>query len=122
MDLKNKVHMLARATLEPDGVCYHYEFANRSQVDYEMIQAITDPRLFQSIFRDVRLERTYVHRKGGFELLASDVPARLTIPLNQWLPARYLDSYTWPVLRPRSASLRTKALPNHNALNKVTSQ
>src|SRR5207247_11242174 len=68
-----------------------------SQVDYDFLQAIWDPRLYQSIFRDVRLERTYVHRKEGVDLLASDMPARLTMPLNEWLPCRYLDSYTWPV-------------------------
>jgi hypothetical protein len=46
---------------------------------------------------DVRLERTYVHHKEGFDLLASETPGRLTMPLDQWLPSRYLDSYTWPV-------------------------
>lgn len=68
MELKNGVHMVARATLESDGVRYRYTFISRSGTDYEMIQAITDPRLFQSMFRDVRLERTYVHRKGGFRV------------------------------------------------------
>jgi len=97
MDLKNRVHMLARATLEPDGVRFHYDLVNHGDIDYDTAQAITDPRFYQSIFRDLRLERTYVHRKPGFELLASDMPARLTMPLNQWLPCRYLDSYTWPV-------------------------
>ena len=90
------VHMLARATLEDDGVRFHYEFANRSQTAYEMIYAVTDPRL-TSIFHDVRLERTYVHHKEGFDLLSSETPARLTMPLNQWLPARYLASFTWPI-------------------------
>jgi hypothetical protein len=97
IDLKNGVHMLARAKLEGDGVRYYYNFVNHSQVDYDFLQAIWDPRLYQSIFRDVRLERTYVHRKEGVDLLASDMPARLTMPLNEWLPCRYLDSYTWPV-------------------------
>src|SRR5262249_43279183 len=45
----------------------------------------------------VRLEHTYVHHKEGFELLASETPSRLTMPLNQWLPSRYLVSFTWPV-------------------------
>jgi hypothetical protein len=90
------VHMMARATLEDDGVRFHYEFQNRSGVAYDMIYAITDPRL-TSIFHDVRLERTYVHHSDGFALLASETPDRLTMPLNQWLPARYLDSFTWPV-------------------------
>jgi len=95
-DLEGGLHMLARATLEDDGVLFHYEFVNRSKADYEMIYAPTDPRL-TSIFHDVRLERTYVHHKDGFDLLASETPSRLTMPLNQWLPARYLDSFTWPI-------------------------
>jgi hypothetical protein len=90
------VHMVARATLEEDGVRFHYEFANRSKTSYDMIYAVTDPRL-TSIFHDERLERTYVHHKEGFDLLASETPARLTMPLNQWLPNRYAVAYTWPV-------------------------
>ncbi len=95
-DFGNGVHMLARATLEDDGVRFHYEFANRSSTAYEMIYAVTDPRL-TSTFHDQRLERTYVHHNDGFDLLASETPARLTLPLNQWLPNRYLVSFTWPV-------------------------
>jgi hypothetical protein len=38
-----------------------------------------------------------VHRKDGFILLAAETPDRLTMPLSQWLPSRYLASYTWPV-------------------------
>jgi hypothetical protein len=88
--------MLARATLEDDGVRFHYQFSNRSDVVYDMIYAVTDPRL-TSGFHDVRLERTYVHHTEGFDLLASETPDRLTIPLTQWLPSRYLASFTWPV-------------------------
>ena len=95
-DLPHDIHMLAQATLEKDGVRFRYEFANRSTVGYEMIYAVTDPRL-TSIFHDVRLERTYVHHGNGFDLLASETPERLTMPLNQWLPSRYLASFTWPV-------------------------
>jgi hypothetical protein len=119
MELKNKVHMLARATLESDGVRYRYEFVNRSDVDYDMIRAISDPRLFQSIFRDVRLERTFVHRRGGFELLASDTPARLTMPLNQWLPSRYLDSYSWPVPAPEKRVVKEEGITYYNASGPV---
>jgi len=100
MDVKSGIHFLARATLQDDGVLFHYEFMNSSQKDYDMIYAVTDPRL-TGIFHDVRLERTYVHHKNGFELLASETPTRLTMPLDQWLPARYLDSYTWPVPKQR---------------------
>jgi len=95
-DFEGGLHMLARATLEEDGVRLRYEFVNRSEAAYELIYAPTDPRL-TSIFHDVRLERTYVHHKDGFDLLASETPSRLTMPLDQWLPARYLASFTWPV-------------------------
>jgi len=95
-DLPQEIHFLARATLESDGVRLDYEFINRSSVAYEMIYAVTDPRM-TSIFHDVRLERTYVHHANGFDLLASETPSRLTMPLDQWLPARYLASFTWPI-------------------------
>jgi hypothetical protein len=95
-DFAGGLHMLATAMLEDDGVRFSYEFVNRSQLVYEMIYAPTDPRL-TSMFHDVRLERTYVHHKDGFDLLASETPSRLTIPLDQWLPGRYLASYTWPI-------------------------
>ena len=96
MDLNGNIHMLARATLEPDGVLFHYEFENRSIVDYDMVWAPTDPRM-TSIFHDVRLERTYVHLKSGFDLLASGTPERLNMPLDKWLPARYKAQFTWPI-------------------------
>jgi hypothetical protein len=95
-DLRDGIHLLARATLESDGVRFHYEVTNDSRVSYDLIYLPTDPRL-TSIFHDVRLERTYVHHADGFDLLASETPSRLTMPLDQWLPARYLASFTWPV-------------------------
>jgi hypothetical protein len=90
------VHMLARATLEEDGVRFHFRLRNRSDVTYDLIWAPIDPRL-TAAFHDVRLERTYVHHAGGFDLLASETPSRLTMPLDRWLPARYLAAFTWPV-------------------------
>jgi hypothetical protein len=90
------VHMLARATLDDDGVRFHFRLSNQSDTTYDLIWAPIDPRL-TSVFHDVRLERTYVHHADGFDLLASETPSRLTMPLNQWLPARYLASFTWPV-------------------------
>jgi hypothetical protein len=119
MELNGDVQMRARATLESDGVRFRYQLLNRSGVDYDMVQSITDPRLFRSIFRDVRLERTYVHRKGRFELLASDLPARLTMPLNQWLPARYLDSYTRPVPPPEKRVVKDEGITYYNASRPV---
>lgn len=91
------VRIIARATLEDDGVRYHYEFVNRSKLDFAMMYAVTDPRMVSVYFHDVRLERTYVHHKDGFDLLASETPDRLTLPLNRWLPNRHRVSYTWPV-------------------------
>ena len=96
LDLEGGVHMVARATLQSDGILFHYEFVNRAGYPFEMIYAVTDPR-FKTVLRDVRLERTYVHHMTGFELLASETPERLTEPLEKWLPARYLAAYTWPV-------------------------
>ncbi len=95
-EFKNGIHMLARATLATDGVLFHYEFVNHTNVDYVMVTAVTDPRL-TSVFHDARLERTYVHHNDGFDLLASETPDRVTMPLDRWLPLRYLASYTWPV-------------------------
>jgi hypothetical protein len=116
-ELKGGIHMLARATLQEDGVLFHYEFENRSDVDYAMITAVTDPRM-TGILHDVRLERTYVHRKDGFGLLAAETPGRLTMPLSQWLPARYLDSYTWPVPA-QLVERRTDGITYYNASRPV---
>jgi hypothetical protein len=58
MELTGGVRMIARATLEPDGIRYHYDFVNSSKVEYDTIQAVTDPRMMSPYFRDVRLERT----------------------------------------------------------------
>jgi len=95
-----QIHFVARAILKDDGIVFHYEFANHSMIDYDMVTAITDPR-FHSVFYDPRLQRTYVHHRDGFDLLASETSARLTMPLKDWFPARYLASYTVPVPRER---------------------
>jgi hypothetical protein len=95
-----QIHFVARATLKDDGIVFHYEFTNHSGIDYDMVTAITDPR-FRAVFYDPRLQRTYVHHQDGFDLLASETPARLTIPLEKWFPARYLASYTAPVPKER---------------------
>lgn len=91
-----EVHFAARAIVVDDGIVFRYEFDNHSPIDYDMVTAITDPR-FHGIFYDPRLERTYVHHRDGFDLLASETPARLTMPLKDWFPVRYLASYTLPV-------------------------
>jgi hypothetical protein len=111
-DLGDGVHLLARATLEADGVRFRYEVTNESRMAYDMIYLPTDPRL-TSIFHDVRLERTYVHHADGFDLLASETPRRLTMPLAQWLPARYLVSFTWPVPAER-IERRDDGIPYYN--------
>jgi hypothetical protein len=91
-----EIQVVARATLMDDGIVFRYDFANRSAIDYDMVTAITDPR-FRAVFYDPRLERTYVHHKDGFDLLGSETPERLTMPLKSWFPLRYLASYTAPV-------------------------
>jgi hypothetical protein len=96
MNFPYGLHMLARATLEEHGVHFEYTFTNRSDVEFDLVYAVTDPRL-TSIFQDVKLERTYVHHQNGFELLASETPERFTMPLEKWLPCKYHASYNWKV-------------------------
>jgi hypothetical protein len=91
-----QIHFVARATLVEDGIVFHYDFVNIGTTDYDMATAVTDPR-FHAVFYDPRLERTYVHHKDGFALLASHTPQRLTMPLTEWFPVRYLASYTAPI-------------------------
>ncbi len=110
-NLPGPVHMLARATLEEDGVRFHFRLRNQSDKTYDLIWAPIDPRL-TSMFHDLRLERTYVHHADGFDLLAAETPSRLTMPLNQWLPARYLASFTWPI--PSQPVERRDGLPHYN--------
>jgi hypothetical protein len=112
------VQMLARATLEEDGVRYYYRFANGSALNYAMVQAVTDPRMVSPYFRDVRLERTYVHHDNGFELLASETPGRVALPLDQWLPNRHRVSYTWPIERER-VSRQDEGVTWHNKSRRV---
>ena len=95
-DLTNGIHLLARTTLDDDGVLFHYELTNNSDSAFDVVSPVTDSRL-GGIFHDVRLERTYVHHADGFDLLASETPDRLMATLNEWLPNRYLAAYTAPV-------------------------
>ena len=82
-NLPGGVYMLARATLEEDGVRFYFRLRNQSDMTYDLIWAQIDPRL-TSVFHDLRLERTYVHHVDGFDLLASKTPSRLKMPLNEW--------------------------------------
>jgi hypothetical protein len=115
-ELAPSLHFRARATLEDDGIRFRYEFANRSSVAYAMIYAVTDPRL-TGAFHDPRLERTYVHHADGFDLLASETPARLQMPIQEWLPARYLASLTWPV--PTELTARRDGIMYYNKSRRV---
>jgi hypothetical protein len=94
--LNKNISLVAKAHLEPDGVRYTYSFVNHSAIGYDNLQAVTCVKLY-SEFSDTLLERTYVHHSDGFDLLASETPERLTMPLSKWLPCRYLVSYTWPI-------------------------
>jgi hypothetical protein len=96
MRLPNEITMIATARLESDGLRMTYEFDNPSSITYNNLQAVTCVKLY-SDFEDTRLERTYVHLGEGYELLALETPERLTLPIEQWLPCRYLVSYEWPV-------------------------
>ena len=95
-DLSNEVKMIAKARLENDGIRYTYEFINHSNISYTNFQAVTCVKLY-SFFSDTLLQRTYVHHTNGFDLMASETPGRLNMPLNKWLPCRYMVSYNWPV-------------------------
>jgi hypothetical protein len=94
--LNGNIKMIATAQMDSDGVAYSYAIVNSSSISYDNFQAVTCVKLY-GVFSDTLLQRAYVHHKEGFELLASETPQRLTMPLNKWLPCRYLASYTWPV-------------------------
>jgi hypothetical protein len=68
-ELHGPVHFVARATLDSDGVRFRHEFHNRSAAAYDLVYAVTDPRL-TSMFHDVRLERTCVHFATGLAFQA----------------------------------------------------
>lgn len=95
--LNDNVKMIAKAQLDSNGVDYSYILTNHSGISYDKIQAITCIKLY-SAFSDTLLERTYVHHTDGFDLLASETPERLIMPLNKWLPCRYLVSYKWSIV------------------------
>jgi hypothetical protein len=99
-EVNGTIKMIATAHLEPDGLRYTYKFINHSAIDYENLQAVTCVKLY-SLFSDTLLQRTYVHHADGFDLMASETPGRLTMPIQKWLPCRYLVSYTWPVASDR---------------------
>jgi hypothetical protein len=94
--LNNSINLVAHAILNKEGLSYFYRLTNHSAITYENIQAVTCVKLY-SVFADTMLERTYVHHPDGFDLLASETPARLTMSMRQWLPCRYLVPYTWAV-------------------------
>lgn len=95
-ELDNKIKMTATAHLEADGLRYTYMLSNHSNLTYQNLQAVTCVKLY-SLFSDTLLQRTYVHHSNGFDLLASETPERLKMPLLKWIPCRYLVSYTWPI-------------------------
>ena len=99
-ELNGNVKMIAKVQLDSNGVRYSYKFINNSNNSYQKFQAVTCVQLYSEL-HDSLLERTYVHHSDGFDLLASETPERLTMPLQKWLPCRYLVSYTLPVSKTR---------------------
>lgn len=97
MRLRHNVHVVARAELERDGIRFRYTFTNHMGPDYAYFQAVTCVKLYDA-FADPYLERTYVHHPDGFDLLASELPQRLAMPLADWFPCRYLVPFRWPVV------------------------
>ena len=116
-ELDNAVKMIANVTLEDDGLRYKYKFINHSSQSYSKLQAVTCVQLY-SLFSDTLLQRTYVHHSNGFELLASETPERLTMPLQKWIPCRYLVSYTWPV-NPNRIEQDENSITRYNKSKKV---
>jgi hypothetical protein len=94
--INGNIRLIAKAKLDSNAITYSYTFTNLSDISYQNLQAVTCVKLY-SVFSDTLLERTYVHHADGFDLLASETPQRLTMPLDKWLPCRYLVSYRWPV-------------------------
>jgi hypothetical protein len=94
--LDGAVNLVASVVIEQDGLRYTYKLTNRSNRAYQNLQAVTCVKLY-SLFADILLERTFVHQQGGFDLLASETPERLTMGMDKWLPCRYLVSYSWPI-------------------------
>ena len=92
----DSIKMIATAYLETDGLRCMYKFINRSTISYQNLQAVTCVKLY-SAFSDTFMRRTYVHHPDGFDLMASETPERLSMPLQKWLPCRYLVSYKWPI-------------------------
>jgi len=99
-EFDSKIKMIATAYLDSNGLRYTYRFINHSNISYLNFQAVTCVKLY-SLFSDTLLQRTYVHHSDGFDLMASETPERLTMPLQKWLPCRYLVSYSWPVASKR---------------------
>jgi len=89
-ELDNKIKLIATAHPEADGLRYTYTLHNHSNIAYQSLQAVTCVKQYAR-FSDTLLERTYVHHKEGFDLLASEAPKPVTIP------SRHLVSYTWPI-------------------------
>jgi hypothetical protein len=96
MQLPHAIQLAARFTLEKDGVRCQYDFMNQGEGNFEMLLAPTCVKHYAG-FHDPRLERTYVHHAEGFDLVASEAPERLTLPLDRWLPNRFLIPYTTPI-------------------------
>ena len=107
MKLKNGIDVTATVTPDSDGIVISYDLHNHSKTDYELFTPTTCVRLHGD-FKDVYLERTYVHHADGFELLASETPDRKEIPVDDWLPCRYRALYGWK-LSPKFKPFEIKA-------------
>ncbi len=76
-----------------DGIIFRYGFDNRSAIDYDIVMVITDPRFPRF---------STIHGWSGLMYTTRMVPicwhppARLTMPLKDWFPVRYLASYAAP--------------------------
>jgi hypothetical protein len=90
MQIEHGISIVCKVLAEADGPRFRYTFTNPSEQAYDTLQPITCVQLGTGpAFGDVRLERTWVHLAGGFDLLASESPERLTQPVKEWGQSRY---------------------------------
>ena len=111
-ELDGGCQMNVQARAEPDGLRITYKFTNRSNENYAWIMPATCVRQSGSL-EDPLLERTYVHHKNGFELLASETPDRLEMTQQQWLPCRYRAFHSWGRPRPEKRKIQRGGLTSY---------
>jgi|GEM_PF-6337026 len=89
MQTPSGFELRSTATAEADGVSIVHEVLHEAVPALAAIEAVTCVKLYRP-FTDVFLDRTFVHRPEGLELIASDAPGRSGKNAEEWLPCRYI--------------------------------